>query len=198
MKTVVLLSGGIDSALALAMQDDETYTLTVDYGQRHRKEIESAAAIAKHYGANHRVMKLDPALFQGSALTGASEVPDGHAEEPDSTYVPARNTVLLALATALAESVGATKVVIGANADDAAGYPDCRRTYIEAFRDVILRGTVGHVWIHGPLLSLTKAQIIGLARNMDVPLHLTWSCYRGGDQPCGTCGACESLSGVIV
>jgi 7-cyano-7-deazaguanine synthase len=189
--TVVLLSGGLDSAVCLAMQTGPVDCLTVDYGQRHRREIQAAADIAKMYGANHTIVTLNPELFAGSALTGAVEVPDGHAKAPDATYVPARNTVLLALAAARAESIGSRRVVIGANADDAAGYPDCRRKYLEAFRDVLQQGTVGHVWIQAPLLGMTKSEVRQMADELGVPVDWTWSCYAGGDTPCGVCGACQ-------
>lgn len=191
MKTVVLLSGGLDSAVTLAMHPDAD-CLTVDYGQRHRREIDSARKVAAHYGAAHTVATVDPILFKGSALTDDIKVPDGHAESPDATYVPARNTVLLALAAAYAESIGARKIVIGANADDAAGYPDCRSSYIQAFRDVLLQGTIGHVWVAAPLLGFTKVGVLALATELDVPVELTWSCYAGMDVPCGTCGACSA------
>jgi 7-cyano-7-deazaguanine synthase len=190
--TIVLLSGGLDSAVALAaMRSSVVEALTVDYGQRHAREITSAAKIARHYGIAHRVVALDPVLFGGCALTlRSAELPGGPASSPDATYVPARNTVLLALAAARAESIGARRIVIGANADDAAGYPDCRREYIEAFRDVLAAGTLGHVWVAAPLLDKSKAQIVDLAKDLGVPTELTWSCYAGGEQPCGECGAC--------
>lgn len=194
MKTVVLLSGGLDSALVLAMalRDGEASALTIDYGQRHRREIESARAVADHYCVPHTIASIDPVLFGGSALTFDRDVPDGAAAEPDATYVPARNTVLLALATARAESTGARCIAIGANADDAGGYPDCRRKYLEAFRGVLTTGTVGHVWLSAPLLGYTKSDVVDLAKQVGVPTDLTWSCYQGGAEPCGTCGACES------
>lgn len=190
MKSVVLLSGGLDSAVSLAAERDAVEALTVDYGQRHIREIDAARQIAKYYNVPHTVVKLDPVLFGGSALTGDVDVPDGAATEPDATYVPARNTVLLALAASRAETIGARCVVIGAHADDAAAYPDCRRQYIEAIRDVLSEGTVGHVWVKAPFLGYTKAEIVQLADDLGVPIELTWSCYRGEEEPCGTCGAC--------
>lgn len=198
MKTVVLLSGGLDSAVALALQlreDTEIRTLTVDYGQRHRREIDAAVAVAEHYRLGYHVAAVDPFLFRGSALTdNGGEVPHGHAENPDATYVPARNTVLLALGAAYAESVGAQRVVIGANLDDAAAYPDCRPSYLEAMRDVLQQGTVGHVWVHAPLLYWPKPRVVECARELRVPVELTWSCYVGGDDPCGVCGACQGVT----
>lgn len=195
MTAVVLLSGGLDSAVALAITKDQgesVIALTVDYGQRHRREIRSAEAIAKFYGVQHALVTVDPVLFGGSALTGSGELPDGLATAPDSTYVPARNSVLLALGAAYAESHSASQVVIGANADDATAYPDCRRDFIESMRHVLMHGTVSHVWVAAPLLALTKPEIVGLATRLRVPIELTWSCYAGGVTPCGRCGACVS------
>lgn len=198
MKSVVLLSGGLDSSVALAMavrgghQDVEA--LTVNYGQRHSREIHAAHSVARFFGVRQGLVDVSPSLFFGSALTNLSDMPDGHATEPDSTYVPARNAVLLALAAARAESIGARNVIIGANAADNAGYPDCRHEFIDAYRRVLNLGTVGHVWISTPLISMSKADIWRLALELGVPVDLTWSCYRGGDEPCGRCGACDELN----
>jgi 7-cyano-7-deazaguanine synthase len=192
MKSVVLLSGGLDSAVCLALEDEPVEALTVDYGQRHVREIDSARQVAKHYNVPHTVIELDPVLFTGSGLT-TEPVPNGVATQPDATYVPARNTVFLALAAARAEVLGAERVVIGANADDSAGYPDCRADYILAMRDVLQQGTVGHVWVSAPLLYLTKAEIQVKADELGVPA-VTWSCYQGGQTPCGECGACKVAS----
>ena len=193
---VVLLSGGIDSTVALALTLQTTRyveTLTVSYGQTHNKEIGAAHTIADHYQVGNTTITLDPILFAGSALTGFGGIPDNHADNPDTTYVPARNTVLLALAAARAETLHMGRVVIGCNKDDAAGYPDCRRNYLEAFRDVLAQGTINNTWVSAPLLELTKPSIIKLAHHLNVPTHLTWSCYRGGDTPCGQCGACQVM-----
>ena len=203
MKTVVLLSGGLDSAtvLGLAVAQEgasDVEALSINYGQRHRRELDSAKDLAAHYGVVHTMVSVDPVLFGGSALTSGPEAPEGAASEPDATYVPARNTVLLALAAARAEAVGAKVVSIGANADDAGGYPDCRRKFLESFREVLLIGTVGHVWVSAPLLSLTKSGVADLATELGVPIDLTWSCYRGGDEPCGTCGACELRNAALA
>jgi 7-cyano-7-deazaguanine synthase len=202
MKTVVLLSGGIDSTLALAMAKAEsTYVeaLTIDYGQRHRREIHSAFEIAHHYDVDHKIVSVDPVLFGGSALTDDTiALPDAPAAEPDATYVPARNTVLLAMAAARAETIDARRILIGCNADDAAGYPDCRPAYIRSFRDVLQEGTLAHVWVQAPLLSLTKVEVLQQARLLDVPLHLTWSCYEGlATGPCGRCGACRLREATV-
>lgn len=189
MKSLVLLSGGLDSAVALANEPSVIEALTVDYGQRHSREIDSARRLAAYYGVPHTIVSVDPRLFEGSALT-TEAVPDGVAAEPDATYVPARNTVLLALAAARAEVIGAGIVVIGCNADDFNAYPDCRRKYLEAFRDVLSEGTLSHVWVSAPLLDLTKADVVALSKDLEVPVDMTWSCYRGGVVECGKCGAC--------
>ncbi len=192
---VVLLSGGIDSTLALALTltHGDADTITVDYGQSHRREIEAAAAVAAHYNVRNTVITIGGMRFD-SALTGHGRIPTGHAEQPDTTYVPGRNTMLIALAASRAESIGAQRIVIGCNKDDAAGYPDCRREYIEAFRDVLISGTVNHVWVKAPLLHMTKKEVIHTAKSIDVPLALTYSCYRGEPQACGRCGACEVMA----
>lgn len=199
MKSVVLLSGGVDSTVSLHMarQRGDVEALTVDYGQTHFREVDAAADVADFYNVPHCVVTVDSALFGGSALTGTGAIPENHAEQPDATYVPARNSVLLALGAARAESIGANTVVIGANADDEAGYPDCRRKFIEAFRDVLQLGTINHVWVSAPLLAMTKKRIIDYATAHQVPVNLCWSCYRGGDSPCGHCGACKSLGGAV-
>ncbi len=189
----VLLSGGVDSAVALALTltNGGAEALTVDYGQTHSREIVAAAAIADHYNVRHTVVTISGLRFD-SALTGLGDIPEGHAEEPDATYVPGRNTILIALAASRAESSGSTRIVLGCNADDAAGYPDCRRDYLEAFKGVLLAGTVNHVWVTAPLLHMSKEQVVQAAKGLGVPLGLTWSCYRGGADPCGRCGACQS------
>jgi 7-cyano-7-deazaguanine synthase len=198
MKSLVLLSGGVDSAVSLAITNDPVEALTIDYGQRHNREIFAAQKIAAHYDVPWQLVNVDPVIFRGSALTNHAEVPDGHAESPDATYVPARNTVFLAVAAARAESIGANSIILGANADDAAGYPDCRAEYLWAYRDVLQQGTVGNIWISAPLLLNTKAEIMDMASELDVPIELTWSCYRGGENPCGTCGACVSRGDHVV
>lgn len=201
MRSVVLLSGGIDSTLALAKAvetQDEVWTLTVDYGQRHNREIRAAHEIARHYGVPNTVASITGAVFAGSALTDDIDVPEEHAEAPDETFVPGRNTVLVSLAVSYAESLGGGCVVIGANADDADGYPDCRRKFLESFRDTISVGTNGRVWLHAPLLSMTKADIVRECRLLGAPIDLTWSCYRGEEQPCQRCEACKSRQEAML
>lgn len=196
MNSIVLLSGGIDSTLALHITKSMGHNIeaiTVNYGQIHAREIQSARKVASHYNISHIEIDVDKRLFQSSALTGNGYIPEHHADQPDATYVPARNTVLLALAAARAESTGAQRIVIGSNRDDSAGYPDCRRSYLEAFREVLIEGTKNNVWVSAPLIDLTKKQVIDLAKRSNVPIDLTWSCYRGQTIPCGHCGACEVM-----
>jgi 7-cyano-7-deazaguanine synthase len=204
---VVLLSGGLDSATTAAIAREEgfaLYALSVDYGQRHRFELEAAARVAQSLDvARHHTVKIDLAQWGGSALTAALDVPknrptDEMAAGIPVTYVPARNTVFLALALGLAEVVGAADLFIGVNAVDYSGYPDCRPEFIQAFARLAnlatKAGVEGHLQfqIHTPLVDLTKAQIIRRGTELGVDYSLTHSCYdpdaRG--RPCGRCDAC--------
>lgn len=198
---LVVLSGGLDSTVCMALAAKETSTpplaLTFDYGQRHRTELDRAAGVAGHYRAEHLVVRLDTAAWGGSALTDSSiDVPDAGASDGiPVTYVPARNSIFLAVALGVAEARGLDAVWIGVNAIDYSGYPDCRPEFIEAFRGVAAtgqkRGVEGDpIALRTPLIECTKAQIVRLGVEHDAPLHLTWSCYRGGEHPCGTCDAC--------
>jgi 7-cyano-7-deazaguanine synthase len=201
----VLLSGGLDSATAAAFakrQGDALYAVSFDYGQRHRKELECAKAVARALGAEqHVVLRVPLDALGGSALTDAAiAVPDAPAKERIGhgipvTYVPARNTVFLSLALAYAETVGAARIVIGANALDYSGYPDCRLEYLEAFERMANLATKAgvegrRIVLSAPLLHLGKADIVRLAGELGAPLELTWSCYRGGARPCGACESC--------
>ena len=197
MKTLVLLSGGVDSTVVLADAVNrhgagEVQALTFDYGQNQAdQELLSASAVACHYGVVQQVVELG-GLFGPSALTGELPVPNGHAERPDATEVPGRNLALLSLAAAIADGAGCRTVGFGANAADLAGYPDCRPVFIEALREAIIVGTKNHLFLHAPLLYHTKGQVVQFGRRLGAPLHLTWSCYQAGREPCGTCGACDS------
>lgn len=204
MNAVVLLSGGLDSytAAAIAKSGGFTlYALTVSYGQRHAQEIEAARRVAASLGvARHLEMPLDLRAIGGSALTSERPVPhdrDLAAPGIPATYVPARNTIFLALALGWAEVVGAADIFIGVNALDYSGYPDCRPEFIAAFEQLARLATKagvegGRVTVHTPLIAMTKAAIIraGLALGLDY--RLTHSCYdpspRGS--PCGTCDSC--------
>ncbi len=205
-RAIVLLSGGMDSATALAMTKAEGFeavALTFDYGQRHRREIEAAKRVAKHFGVqDHRIVKLDLTAIGGSALTDARiRVPEQRSLEEigrgiPPTYVPARNTILLSYALALAEATGANGIVIAANALDFSGYPDCRPEYYEVFRQVARlgtkRGVEGDVIeIRTPLILMTKADIVRRGEELGVPWKLTWSCYHGLAKACGSCDSCQ-------
>jgi len=200
----VLLSGGLDSATVLAIaraEGLECHCLTVDYGQRHRVELEAARKLADTLGAtSHRIITLDLRAIGGSALTDNIEVPkdqDPEAGDVPVTYVPARNTVMLSLLLGLAEVVEADQLFIGANAVDYSGYPDCRPTFLEAFEKLAAVATVAgaergvQFRVRAPLLELTKAEIIHLGLELGVDYGLTWSCYD--PTPDGlACGHCDS------
>jgi 7-cyano-7-deazaguanine synthase len=205
-KAVVLLSGGMDSATAMAVarsNGHELYALSFDYGQRHRNELDCARKLAKFFKAKeHRVLKIELGKLGGSALTDEGiDVPDADGGWKDdqpipATYVPARNLVLLSIAAAYAETVGAEAVFIGANAIDYSGYPDCRPEFLRAFEETARLGTKCGVSgkplrIEAPLLHLSKAQIVRLGASLLVPFEMTWSCYRGGKRPCGNCDSCQ-------
>jgi 7-cyano-7-deazaguanine synthase len=203
---VVLLSGGLDSSTCLAVaraEGREAHALSVDYGQRHRGELARARRIARALGArDHRIVKVDLSAFGGSALTDpAIAVPRGRsprrmARDIPVTYVPARNTVLLALALAHAETVGAEEIFVGVNAIDYSGYPDCRPAFLRAFEKLARLATRAGVSgrplrIRAPLLRLSKAGIVKLGTRLGVPFRITQSCYDPvGGRACGRCDAC--------
>lgn len=189
MRSLVLLSGGIDSAVALA-QTGADLALSVNYGQTHRRELDAARAIAKYCGVEYHELDVAAALDIPCALTGRGAIPEAHAEEPDATFVPGRNLVLLSLGTAWANAWGYSAVVIGANADDHNGYPDCRPQFLEALSAAAQSGYGVAIW--SPLVRMTKRQVVERGRELGVPLNLTWSCYRGESQPCHRCGACQT------
>jgi len=203
---VVLLSGGLDSATVLAMARRQGYachTLSLDYGQRHRSELDAAAVISPLLGAlSHSLVKLDLTLFGGSALTDAAiAVPtDGAAIGAQGvipiTYVPARNTIMLSLALAKAETLGANDIFFGANAVDYSGYPDCRPEYVKAFEAMANLATKAAVegarlTIHVPIIELSKAQIVTRGHALGVDYSRTVSCYQA-DSAGRACGACDS------
>jgi len=202
-KAVVLVSGGLDSATALAVarsEVDACYALTIDYGQRHRQELEAARRVAAALGvAEHRIARFDLSWIGGSALTDASiDVPQQPSEGIPVTYVPARNTVFLALALGWAEVLEAEAIYIGANAVDYSGYPDCRPEYLEAFRRLAALATKAGVEgrptdIRAPLVNLPKAEIIRTGARLGVDYSLTLSCYDpdAEGRACGRCDACR-------
>jgi 7-cyano-7-deazaguanine synthase len=199
----VLLSGGLDSATALAIaraRGDECRTLAIDYGQRHRAELAAARRVSAALGAvEHRELRVGIGELGGSALTDARiAVPERGGAGIPVTYVPARNTVFLSLALAWAEVLGADKIVIGVNVIDASGYPDCRPEFVAAFeklaRLATRRGVEGHALaIDAPLVALTKAEIIRRGVELGVDYSLTVSCYSADDagRACGRCDACR-------
>jgi len=200
---VVLLSGGLDSATVLAIAREAGYAchaLSLDYGQRHTAELGAAARVATSLGAvEHRVIRLGLGEIGGSALTDASiAVPEGPTEGIPVTYVPARNTVMLALALAWAEVLGARDLFIGVNAVDYSGYPDCRPEFIAAFERMANLATKAgvegaHLSIHAPLQHLSKAQIIRRGNELGVDYGETVSCYQADvdGRACGRCDACR-------
>jgi 7-cyano-7-deazaguanine synthase len=206
-KAVVLLSGGLDSATALAIAKSEGYTpyaLSFSYGQRHAFELEAAKRVAASIGvAEHRTTAIDLRAFGGSALTADIAVPKGRAADEMAqgipiTYVPARNTIFLAFALAWAEVLGASDIFLGVNALDYSGYPDCRLEFIAAFEEMANLATKAGVEgrqalkIHTPLIALTKAQIIARGIELGVNYALTSSCYdpSPAGAPCGQCDSC--------
>jgi len=206
-RAVILLSGGLDSATVLAVAKSEgyeRYALSFSYGQRHAWELEAAKRVAASIGvAEHRITNIDLRAFGGSALTADIAVPKGRATDEMAhgipiTYVPARNTIFLAFALAWAEVLGASDIFLGVNALDYSGYPDCRPEFIAAFEKMANLATKACVdgrlalKIHTPLITLTKAEIIRLGRELGVDYSLTSSCYdpSAGGAPCGLCDSC--------
>ena len=202
-KAVVLLSGGLDSAVALYVAKQaghEVHALSFDYGQRHNKELNCAKAIAQKAGvASHNIVTLNLDLWGGSSLTDKNiPVENGDVNRTDIpiTYVPARNMVFLSIAASLAEAKGARHIYIGVSQVDYSGYVDCRREFIDAMQEAINKGTVmgaekgETITIHAPFINMTKSQEITLGQELGVDFGLTWSCYRGGEKPCGTCDSC--------
>ena len=202
-KAVVLLSGGMDSATVLAMAKAEGFDchcLTVDYGQRHRAELAAAARVAHTLGAaGHRLVRLDLTAIGGSALTDLNiAVPEAPTSGIPVTYVPARNTLLLALGLGLAEVLAAQDLYFGANAVDYSGYPDCRPEFVRAFENLANLATRAAVegkklTLHAPIINLTKAEIIRAGRKLGVDFAQTVSCYQAtpGGLACGRCDACR-------
>lgn len=200
---VVLLSGGLDSATVLAMaraQGYDCYALSVDYGQRHHSELEAAQRVAAMLGAKeHRVVHIDLTGFGGSALTDSNiAVPQQPGDGIPTTYVPARNTIMLSLALAWAEVLKSQDIFIGVNAVDYSGYPDCRPAFIEAFERMANLATKAAVegsalTIHAPLLHLSKAEIVRQGAALGVDYARTVSCYQADEQgrACGVCDSCR-------
>jgi len=207
---IALLSGGLDSATAAALAIEAGHTviaLSLDYGQRHRRELQAAAAVAAALGiSEHHTIAVNLAAWGGSALTdGSIAVPTGGVEAGviPTTYVPGRNTVFIALGLSLAEARGAGTLVLGVNAVDYSGYPDCRPDYLEAFQTLAelasKAGREGHgpqLW--APLVTWSKTEIVRQALRLGVPIDATWSCYSGGEAPCGVCDSCRIRDAALI
>ena len=221
---IVLLSGGLDSSTLayLAVKKsppylkNRVYSLTFDYGQSHKKELESAKKIARKIGAvEHKIVKFDLTLWGGSSLTDRKiKIPQNRkilgvdkekliSKSIPNTYVPARNTIFLTLALAYAEAVKADEIYIGVNSVDYSGYVDCRPIFIKRFQELVKVATVAGVQgrvikIKTPLINMTKAEIVKLGEKLGVPWGSTWSCYLGEKLACGVCDSCQlRLKGFV-
>lgn len=215
MKALVLFSGGVDSTTCLGIAVDkygaeEVLALSIYYGQKHSKEIEAAEKIAAHYGVKLRTLDLalifadsDCSLLKGSS----AEIPkESYAEQlsetdgaPVSTYVPFRNGLFLSSAASIALSNGCEVIYYGAHSDDAAGnaYPDCSSDFNDAINRAIFIGSGNQLKVEAPFIGHTKAQVVAKGLSLNVPYELTWSCYEGGDVPCGECGTCRDRAAAF-
>lgn len=208
MKAIVLSSGGVDSTTCLAVAVDKygadnVISLSVYYGQKHNKELEAARAVADYYKVKHIELDLKP-IFEDSncslLMQNDTEIPkESYAEQlnksgggPVSTYVPFRNGLFLSVAASIAISNGCKEIYYGAHADDSAGnaYPDCSDEFTKAMRKAINLGSGCGLTIKAPFVNHNKAEVVKRGLELNVPYELTWSCYEGGDKPCGRCGTC--------
>ncbi|MBR6872579.1 MAG: 7-cyano-7-deazaguanine synthase QueC [Ruminococcus sp.] len=216
MKALVLFSGGLDSSTCLGLAIDKygaenVTALSVYYGQKHKKELAAAENVAQHYGVKRRVLDLT-AVFAGSdcsLLAGSSEeIPkESYAEQltrtggsPVTTYVPFRNGLFLSAAASVAIAEGCGVIYYGAHSDDAAGnaYPDCSQEFNAAMNEAIYLGSGKTVRIEAPFVGLTKADVVRIGHELGVPFEKTWSCYEGGDAPCGKCGTCRDRAAAFA
>ncbi|MBQ1749401.1 MAG: 7-cyano-7-deazaguanine synthase QueC [Lachnospiraceae bacterium] len=209
MKAMVLSSGGVDSTTALGLAvskygKENVIALSISYGQKHDKEIQAAINVSEYYGVEHLFLDLAE-IFQYSDCTllkqSDKEIPlESYAEQiketkgnkPVSTYVPFRNGLFLSSAASIALSKGCSVIYYGAHADDAAGfaYPDCSPVFNEAMNKAIYEGSGHQLTIEAPFVNMNKAGVVKMGLELGVPYELTWSCYEGGDEPCGKCGTC--------
>ena len=217
MKALVLSSGGVDSttALALAVKEygrENVVSRAVQYGQKHDKELRAAEAVAKFYGVEEKVIDLT-AIFQYSNCSllknSDDEIPEESyaeqlnrtgGEKPVSTYVPFRNGLFLSCAASLALSLGCEVILYGAHADDAAGsaYPDCSQQFNDAMSTAIWEGSGRQLRIEAPFVGKNKAEVVRIGLELGVPYELTWSCYEGGEKPCGKCGTCRDRAAAFA
>lgn len=209
MKALVLFSGGVDSTTCLAEAiekygNQEVLALSVGYGQKHTKELEAARKIVRYYGAAHKELDLAPIFADSdcSLLKGSdADIPhESYAEQlektdgqPVSTYVPFRNGLFLASAASIALSNGCCEIYYGAHCDDSAGnaYPDCSEEFNRAINAAIYLGSGNQLKVTAPFIGMNKAQVVARGLELNVPYELTWSCYEGGEKPCGVCGTCR-------
>lgn len=202
-KAVVLLSGGLDSTIALYLakhEGFEIHALSFNYGQRHNKELDAAKQIANEAAvAHHQIVSISLNNWGGSSLTDLSlDIENGDVNRTDIpvTYVPARNMVFLSIAASLAEAIGAQDIFIGVSQVDYSGYVDCRESFIKSMEETINKGTVMGaeknmpIQIHAPFINKTKSEEIAIGMKIGADLSKTWSCYNGGEKPCGTCDSC--------
>jgi 7-cyano-7-deazaguanine synthase len=201
-RAVILLSGGLDSTTAAALaraSDFDLYALSFDYGQRHRRELDAARVVARALGVKqHQIVTMNLGDWTSSSLTGQGEIPTGPiGDSIPSTWVPARNHIFLAVASGYAEVVGASAIYIGVSEVDYSGYPDCRGEFIDAFQraaDLASKQYVEEgrsIPVIAPFLHVSKAGIVRLGLALGIDYGLTWSCYVGGEQPCGLCDSCR-------
>jgi len=208
--SIALLSGGLDSATAAAMaieQGRKVIGLSFDYGQRHRRELKAASALASHLNLiDHQIINVNLSMWGGSSLTDLKQsIPKSGIIEGEipSTYVPGRNTVFIAMGLSLAEARGANQVVLGINAMDYSGYPDCRPDYLKSYQELAnlsskagREGKAPKLW--APLIYLNKIEIIQEALRLKIPIEKTWSCYSGLNEACGLCDSCRIRNEALI
>lgn len=202
-KAIVLLSGGMDSAVTLYIAKKRGYKvscLIFDYGQRHKKEITCAKRLARLTGSEYSLLKIRLPWKQSALLDKSLKVPDGRKFSGiPVTYVPARNTIFISFALSFAEAKGARAIFIGANARDFSGYPDCRPVYFKKFSELLKKATKAKgIKLEAPLLHKTKKEISAIGKRLGVDFDLTWSCYKGGKRPCGRCDACRLRARALL
>lgn len=194
-KAIVVLSGGLDSTTVLYhvhKKYGSVEAISFDYGQNHKKELDYARWHCDKLNIKHTIISLDMSCFNSSLLSGADAIPDGHYEEDSmkSTVVPFRNGIMLAYAVGYAENVNANYVVLGSHSGDHAVYPDCRKEFTDAISTAAYEGTYNKIQIISPFNGLMKWDLVKIGTELGIDYGETWSCYKGYDQPCGTCGTC--------